>query len=70
MIQLNICYDYILQILKPLNVLLELQTVTRLNKLQTCMSAEATLQKVDECARGHDEKVRQWIASQVEYLNG
>ena len=40
-----------------------------MNKLQVCVSAEATLQKVDECAQGHDNKVKQWIASQVEYLN-
>ena len=40
-----------------------------MNKLQVCVSAEATLQKVDECAQGHDKKVKQWIASQVEYLN-
>lgn len=40
-----------------------------MNKLQVCVSAEATLQKVDECVQGHDKKVKQWIASQVEYLN-
>ena len=40
-----------------------------MNKLQICVSAEATLQKVDECAQGHDAKVKQWIATQVEYLN-
>lgn len=47
---------------------IEFQTVVRMNKLQVCMSAEATLQKLDECAQGHDAKVKQWIASQVEYL--
>ena len=41
-----------------------------MNKLQICVSAESTLQKVDECAQEYDTKLKQWIASQTEYLNG
>lgn len=47
-----------------------MQMVVRLNRLQICTSAESTLHKVDECAQGHDKKVKDWISDQLEFLNG
>lgn len=60
----------VLVTLNHISVLFLFQTVVRMNKLQICVSAESTLQKVDECAQGYDTKLTQWIASQMEYLNG
>ena len=36
-------------------------------KLQICVSTESTLQIVDS-AQGYDAQLKQWIASQMEYL--